>query len=399
MSRRVAVNLAVFGLAFLVMVGWAVNNVVSFTSLERPYPLSAEFANAFGVLPNAEVTYQGVAVGSVGSVRRRPGGVVVRMQIDREARIPQGASAHILRKSVIGEPYVDFEPPQGYEGGSRWYEAGAVVPQERTTVPLEFSEMLRSASALVSSIPPDDVATLLREAAAGLEGRTDSLRQLAEAGDVLTASLAERTEVLDRLAANQARVTRVVADHRTSLGQSLTDLRQVADSLRNAQGDTSVLLDRGSRLLAETAALVASQKGNLDCDLQVLEKVIEMSTTDARIRGLRALLDVGPVAFARVWDASDLETDGRWVRVGFIGNPRYNPPRQHQPPKEVPAVRPITACDSALRSTGVDYRPATLTARGPEQGMLPATGGGGAAVSATLAGILLGVRRLRRRAA
>ena len=375
MSRRVFLNLIVFLILFFIMIGWAVTNVVSVRGIDRPYPIAAMFSNAFGVLPNAEVTYLGVEYGRINKVERVEGGVRVEMEIKRDHVIPEGSTANIYRKSAIGEQYVDFSPPPDYEGGGPFYKKGTVLPLERTTVPLEFSELLRSASELISAVPPEAVSTLLREASVGLQGRTDSLRELTQSGDRLAATLAERTETLDRLATNNTRLTHVVTEHRGSLGQAVTDLRQVADSLKNARGDVSVLLARGSQLLGQTADLVAKHKGNLDCDLKTLERVIDETTTPYRLNGLRALLEFGPKAFDQLWDTRDVETvgphPGVWVRVGFIANPRHNPPAQFVPPKELPAVREIPACVSPLSSTGAAYRPAR-NMRG--SGAMPATG-------------------------
>ncbi|HZN12875.1 MAG TPA: MCE family protein [Acidimicrobiales bacterium] len=371
MRRRVWVNLTVFGIGFVVMVGWLTQRVVSVKSLDNPYTVSADFSNAFGVLPNAEVTYLGVTYGQVSKVSRIPGGVRVDMSIERGRKIPEQADANIFRKSAIGEQYVDFSPPTGFKGDNGpWLKRGAHLPMTRTHVPLEFSELLRSASALVGSIPPDAVAKLLDAAATGLEGRTDSLRALAEGGDQLSAALATHTDALDRLADNGTRLTHVVAEHRGSLGSSLTDLRNVADSLRNAKGDTAVLLDRGSRLLTQVADVIANQKGNLDCDLKTLELVIDSATTPERVAGLRGLLRVGPTAFARLWDARDVDTTGPypgvWLRVGFVANPVHDRPDQFTPPKDVPPVKAVPACASPLRPSGVNYTagstaiPATL---------------------------------------
>jgi phospholipid/cholesterol/gamma-HCH transport system substrate-binding protein len=365
--RRVWTNLAFFVVLFVIMLGWLTQRVVSFKRLDNPYPMSAEFVNAFGVLPNAEVTYLGVTYGRVSKVSRIPGGVRIDMDIDRGRRIPEGGEASIFRKSAIGEQYVDFAPPVGRASDKGpWYRPSTRLPMGKTHVPLEFSELLRSASALISSIPPDAVAQLLEAAAVGLQGRTESLRQLAEGGDKLSAALASRTDALDRLADNGTRVTHVVAEHRGSLGQSLTDLRNLADSLRNARGDTAVLLERGAKFLTQLADVVADQKGNLDCDLKTLELVTDTATTPQRVAGLRALLRVGPVAFSRVWDARDVDTTGPfpgvWVRVGFVANSQYNKPPQFVPPKEVPLVKSVPECASPLRPSGANYSPASTAA-------------------------------------
>lgn len=399
MNRRVLLNLLTFTVASAVMVGWAVSNVVSVDRLEKPYELSVELANTFGVGENAEVTYLGVKFGSIDGVDRVPGGVVVRMKIERDKRIPDGSVAHVLRKSVIGEPYIDFAPPEGYAGdGGPFYEAGARVPKDRTTIPLEFSELLRSADALLASVPPEDVTTLLREASVALNGRTSSLRALAEAGDRLSATLASRSEVLDRLATNNTRLTRVVTEHRSSLGQSLTDLREIAETLKASSGDTTALLDDGSDLMGRLADLVAKHKGNLDCDLKTLELLGDKTTTPERLRGLAALLDIGPRAFAGLWDSTDLDANGNlWVRVGFVAQ-QENAPKQFTPPHQLPTAPKVEPCTSPLRPVSVAGGAERSTPVGGGGGALPATGGaplvmGGLALLAAA----LGARHVRLR--
>ena len=393
--RRVYINLAVFGAVFLVMLVEATRSIISVGAIQHPYGMSAEFSNAFGVLVHSEVDYLGVPVGEVSSSSRIPGGVVVRMSINKSQQIPDQSTAAIARKSAIGEQYVEFAPPAGYSGGGPYYRAGTVVPMSRTAVPIEFSEFLRSASALISSIPPDDVGSLVHEAAVGLNGRTQSLRDLAESGDKLAATFASRTQTLDRLIANSTTLTHVVTQHRDSLGQSLSDLHQVADTLAAAKGDTSALLDKGSALILETADLVASQKGNLDCILKDLNPVLDLTSTVRKQQELAALLDVGPAAFAGVWDSVDFEQDGPWVRVGLITNSN-NPPRQYNPPKTLPVAAPAPACSSPLRPAPVDYRPpAGSGVAGGRAGPLPPAGG---ELLLVLSVVLAGLAVLRHRA-
>jgi phospholipid/cholesterol/gamma-HCH transport system substrate-binding protein len=368
-NHRVAINLAFFVFVFAVTLWWTVNNVITVEALERPYTIQGDFEQAAGVLPRAEVAYLGVNHGTVDRVERIPGGVRMTMKIHRDKRIPAGATAHVWRKSAIGEPYIDFAPPPGGAAGDGPYlEPGDIVPMERTGVPLEFSELLRSASALISGIEPDRAGVLVHELAAALHGRTDSLRQLTRAGDELSSTFAERTDLLDRLTVNNTRLTATVTRHRSSLGGSISDLRAVADSLRSARADTSILLDRGSELLTETAGLVAASSADLDCILSDIENtVIPETTSPERLDGLRTLLVVGPRAFSQVAATRDVEDDGVWVRVGVVMNPE-NPPAQYVPPRELPEVRTPPPCGStlsasALQPSGIDFVPAS--SRGP----------------------------------
>ena len=388
MSRRVFINLVFFALLSLVMVGWAITNVVSIRPLERPYTLQGRFAVTGGVGKNAEVTYLGVPVGTVTSVRRDTGSVVVKMDIDREVDIPMGSIANIQRKSAIGEPIVDFRPPPGHNGDGPSMPRSSsdfVIPMEQTTVPLEFSELLRSASRLISSIPPDAVTTVLREAAIGLQGNEDALRSLGDASDELGTTLASRTATLDRLSQNNLALTKLLADKSGTITQTLTDLDLLARTLRDGKADTNRLLDEGPKFFAETATLVESVRPDLDCSLDVLGQLIDITSTDQKLRELRALLTIGPTAFGAFHDSLDIEEDGAWLRVGLVFSPE-RPAPQFDPPRTLPQANPPKLCATSVAATpsGVDYAPtapaAALAAGGPAPapagpaGFLPATG-------------------------
>ena len=359
MSKRTVVNLVWFGLVASLFFVWAVRNILPLDVINKPYTIKAQFANSLGMQAGNEVAYLGVQYGSVSGVKRVPGGVLVSMKIDRNKKIPEGSTANLYRKSAIGEQYVDFAPPANFKGTGASIKEGEVIPMARTTVPLEFSELLRSASRLVAGIPPEDVHTVVHELAVGLNGRTDSLRQLTEAGDDISKMLVARTDALDRLAVNNTRLTHVVTDHRGSLGESLADLRQLADSLKNARGDPAGLLDRGNKLLAQTADIVAHNKGNLDCSLKVLENVIDETSTPTRLDQTATLLRDGPGGLGAIWDARDVEPDGVWVRVGFLANTENKAP-QFVPTHHLPSVAKVPACASPLQPVSLDYRPASL---------------------------------------
>lgn len=380
MSRRTLINLIYFNGVFALMLFWAFNNIVAWDRIDNPYTITGDFEQAAGVKANAEVTYLGVHYGRVSSVERGDGGVRMTMKIDNGKDIPAGAVARVFRKSAIGEPYVDFVPPQAYTRASTSViEPGDNVPRSRTTVPLEFSELLRSASALISSIDPEAAGGLVHELSLALDGRSDSLRTLTTSFDEITASFVTRTDQLDRLADNSTRLTKVFADHRLSLSRSLENLRTVAQTLRDANGDTQVLLDVGPDFLGTTADLVADQKRNLDCLLNDLGTVVTRLGQDGPITDLAATIRNGPTAFGYVARSVDHEADGPWIRVNLIlpvGEPE---PPTYDPIKSLPIVPSVSPCASTLAAyAGAAFTSSgTASASGPTSGpgSMPATGG------------------------
>jgi phospholipid/cholesterol/gamma-HCH transport system substrate-binding protein len=388
-KRRVLINLVFFVLVFFTMCYWAINNIVTLDAVEKPYTISGEFAAAAGVRSNSEVTYLGVHYGRVSGVSRRDKGVTVTMKIDKDKHIPAGSIARIFRKSAIGEPYVDFVPPAAFTAAdTRRIEPGDRIPQARTTVPLEFSELLRSAGALVSSIDPDKAGSLVHELSLALDGRAQALRDLTTGFDKLTTTFASRTDELDRLAENNTRIVGVLADHRLSIGRSIANLRAVGDALRDSKGDLQSLLETGPKFLTVTADLVADQKRNLDCLLTDLAPVLRMAASPAHLADVTSLLRDGPTGFGYVFSALDNEPDGPWIRVNLtvpvgVGTD----PKIYTPRHELPVVPTISPCASTLRAAA-PYAAAAGPATTPAASATGTVAGRPVALSTSAAGVV-----------
>jgi phospholipid/cholesterol/gamma-HCH transport system substrate-binding protein len=393
-NRRIAINLGVFSLVFALMIYWAVNNIVTIDAIERPYEIAGQFEQAAGVRANSEVTYLGVHYGRVSKVERRVGGVTIRMSIERGKRLPQGAIARIFRKSAIGEPYIDFAPPPDGYPKTGTIPKGTVIPETetidgkqivRTTTPLEFSELLRSASDLVGSIDPKKAGSLVHELALGLQGRGQDLRDLTTGFDRITSVFASRTDALDRLADNNTKLVHVLADHRLSIGRSITNLRQVAEALRDSKGDLEALFRDGPAFLTTTADLVADQKRNLDCLLTDLAPVLSLAADHSA--DLAVLLEKGPIGFGYIYSALDRDPDGTWIRVNLQVPVTGTPAKIYTPRATLPVVPTVSPCASTMvpasvfpvdgsgGATGAASLDATAGARssGPATGLSPAS--------------------------
>ncbi len=383
MSRRVFINLVAFVAVFFLMLWWAVNNIIEPTELplvgsasifDQPYEIDGEFAATAGVATNSEVAYLGVNYGKVLGVDTKDGKVVVTMAIDKGKEIPAGSTARIFRKSAIGEPYIDFNPPADFDENGPAIQPGDVIPMEQTTVPLEFSELLRTASRVLASVDPDQTRTLIHELAVALEGRSDSLRDLTVSSDALLQTFVDKAELLDSLSANSTRLTRTVTEKRASLSSAISDLADVAETLRAIEPDTNVLLDRGTELLGQTADLVADVKQNADCILSDLDDLIDLTTTDANLDNLGYVLDNADIGFGYVFMTRDEDPGGLWLRVHLLVETE-NPARQYIPPTDLPAVPEVPGCVSTLSSGDVRFESAGSLGPTGAGSNLPATGG------------------------
>ena len=412
---RVRLNLLFFLILFLVLLVEATRAVITVGQITHPYPLRAVFVDANGLLTHDEVDYLGVPYGEVSGVSRDPadGGVLVRMSLDSGRHIPMGSVGHMDLKSTIGEQYINFQPPSGYTGShGPYYPSGFTIPARPdpahpeygyTTTPVQFSELLRSATNLLQAISPDQLQSLVSQLSVALQGTADSLRSLIQSGDRISGALVTQTQALNQLISNSTALVHVVTQHRTSLDQSLVDLTQVAATLQAIQPTTNHLLDTASPLFQAVANLVAAAQGNLDCTLKGLNPLLDLTSSPTKLKELSTLLDVGPKAFAGVNDSVDFDAgpsgtglSGAWLRVGLVVNSN-NPAVLYNPPHAFPAPAAVPTCTSTLKPVSGDYRPTNISARfALRPGDLPDAAG--VAVTAVAVGFLALAWAARRRA-
>src|SRR4051812_42365182 len=120
--------------------------------------VKAQFPDSGGIFSNAEVTYRGVTVGKVGSLRVIERGTEVDLDLDScsSPRIPRDVSAVVADRSVVGEQYVDLEPPAGAGGGQgRYLTGGFTIPMAGNRIPTATQTLLVDLDRLFKSVPLD----------------------------------------------------------------------------------------------------------------------------------------------------------------------------------------------------------------------------------------------------
>jgi virulence factor Mce-like protein len=279
MSRkRFAAVLAVI-LAALLVVGAA---LVVRQAFFRPKTITAYFTTATAVYPGDEVRVSGVKVGSITSIQPEGTQAKMTLDVDRDVAIPADAKAVIVAQNLVAARYVQLAP--AYRSSGPTMPDGAVIPVERTAIPVEWDEvkaqLMRLATDLgpTSQVSSTSVARFIDSAADALGGNGDKLRQtlaqLSGVGRILadgsgnivdiiknlqtfvTALRDSNTQIVqfgDRLAT----LTSVVNDSRSNLDAALTDLSvAVGDVQRFIAGSRDQTAEQIQRLTNVTQNLV-----------------------------------------------------------------------------------------------------------------------------------------------
>ena len=162
LTRFVRTQLILFTIASLVGVA-----VMLFGYMQLPTLLGLgrtvvklELPATGGLYKFSNVTYRGVQVGKVTGVDLTPTGAVATLSLDSSPKIPAALTAHVRSMSAVGEQYVDLQPSTD-EGP--YLASGSVIPREATTIPQAVGPMLDQVSALVDTIPKEQLSKLLDE--------------------------------------------------------------------------------------------------------------------------------------------------------------------------------------------------------------------------------------------
>ncbi|MFI6522470.1 MCE family protein [Spirillospora sp. NPDC050679] len=343
MTRRLVINLGVFATLAVLMVIWAFNSVVRFDFIDRPYHITVEFESSPGLHPGFEVDYLGLRVGKIDSVRLEKGKVVVRLDIERGTKIPQGVTAAAARKSAVGEPVVELTPGPNAAGAPP-IRAGTVIPVSQTKVPPKYGDLFGAVIQTLKAIDPEDARVLTHELAEGWSGREGSLRQIIQGGDQLTSTFAANSELLDGLTRDLGKITGVLNQNRGDLAAGIDNLAALTGALRQVRGEMTELRDNGPGLLRTVNALLEETGPDFEC---TVSSVGTLGISDHNPRVLEDLRTTLRAArpLKNVLDNVIGEDQGKPVlNVVFLVTLRKQATLEYKYPLPQPAVNKMLSC-------------------------------------------------------
>lgn len=300
LTRMVRVQLAVFtvlSLVALAFVGVVYGRLPARVGIGH-YDISADFADASGLYPQANVTYRGVTVGRVTALDLSPDGVRVRMQLEDDARVPRDVSVQLHSTSAIGEQYIDLVPS---DDQGPYLGDGAVVPRAQTVEMPQITPLLGRLDRLLDSVPTGATRRVLDQVDAGLGGSADDVTRLVDASGTFLDAAAQRIEQTRSLI---AAAEPALATQQALAGNTRAYARALASFTRELaarNGDLSALLTTG-----------ASSVDSLDGALRGVQPTLpvllaNLSTTTKALDdysvNLRQLLVTYPALVAKTQEA------------------------------------------------------------------------------------------------
>ncbi|WP_157123604.1 MlaD family protein, partial [Mycobacterium shimoidei] len=148
-SRNRLTAAAAILLAGLVVAG---AGLIVRNSFFGPKTITAYFTTATAIYPGDEVRVSGVKVGTIKSIQ--PDGTRAKMtlHVDRDVPVPADAKAVIVASNLVAARYVQLAP--AYRDTGPVMGDGAVIPIERTAVPVEWDEVKTQLMRLATELGP-----------------------------------------------------------------------------------------------------------------------------------------------------------------------------------------------------------------------------------------------------
>ncbi|WP_156688440.1 MCE family protein [Mycobacterium sp. Marseille-P9652] len=276
--RNVRVGLAaVLVLSFLA----GLATVWHSSATNRRTTVVAYFLNSNGIFVGDEVRILGVAVGRIDRIEPQPERVKITFSYEARYHVPADAKAVILSPSLVTSRAIQLTP--AYTGGPQ-LQNGAVIPQARTAVPVEWDDLRQDLEKLTAMLQPtrggvSPLGALVSTAANNLRGQganiRDSIVQLSQAisalGDhsndlfgtlknlsILVSALQSSGDLMRQLNENLASVTGVLTNDPNEVAGAVAALSDAVGEIRSFVADNREALGTTSDRLASVSTALTN---------------------------------------------------------------------------------------------------------------------------------------------
>ena len=295
-SRYARIGLAL-GLV-LTLLGGIVVVVWSLPKIART-SVVAYFDDSNGIFVGDDVVILGVKVGHVDHIEPQPQRAKVTFSFDRKYQVPADVNAVIVSPKLITSRAIQLSP--AYTGGPTLAN-GAVIPQSRTAVPVEFDDFRQQLEKLTQSLQPTQpggvspLGAIINTTADNLRGRGSHIRdtviKLSQAvsalgdhsGDIyytvknlstLVTALHDSADLMAQLNINLASVTSLLANDPDEVARAVDDLNTAAGDVTGFVADNREALGTTSDRLASVSKALVDSLDDVKQTLHVLPNALQ----------------------------------------------------------------------------------------------------------------------------
>jgi phospholipid/cholesterol/gamma-HCH transport system substrate-binding protein len=211
---------------------------------KNPIKVTVMFRDVLDLVPQSTVKVNDVTVGKITDVSLKGYTAEVTMQLKNDTELPDNAVATIQQTSLLGEKFVQLEPP-AHDPSTNPLQTGDVIPLAHTGQNPEVEQVLGALSLLLNGGGVGQLQTITRELNKTLHGREGEARS-----------------VLHQIKSFSGQLDR----HRHEIVQALQGLNRLSGSLNKQRSTIDATLDE----LPGALRSINSQRHDLVRMLQAL---------------------------------------------------------------------------------------------------------------------------------
>jgi phospholipid/cholesterol/gamma-HCH transport system substrate-binding protein len=263
----------------------------------------AYFPAANALYPGDKVQIMGLRVGSIDKIEPVGDKMKVTFHYENQYKVPANASAVILNPTLVASRAIQLEPP--YKGGPVLAD-NAVIPEDRTQVPVEWDELRNSITNIINKLgptpeqPKGPFGDVIESFANGLAGKgkqfNTTLDSLSRALTALNEGRGDFFAVLRSLALF---VNALHQDDQqfVALNQNLADF---TGRLASSDNDLANAIQQFDSLLSTVRPWLDKNAEVLTADANNLATATNTLLQPDSLNGLETALHVLPTAAANV---------------------------------------------------------------------------------------------------
>lgn len=234
--------------------------------------LTVLMANAANLVPNSEVKYNDVTVGSVRKIQLVHWTATLSIGIEKGVQIPADVTAKIAQKSLLGAEYLDLSAPTGTTtaASAGFLHSGDVIGLNRTSRYPETEEVLTAAALVLNGGGISQINTITRELNDAFGGRAQDIKSFMTTVSSFTASLDTQRNNIATTLTQLNRLAGDVNNNRAQISQILKLHPRVFQMLDQEHGQLVNTLNTVSNFSTVAHRVISETKVGLQQNLQNL---------------------------------------------------------------------------------------------------------------------------------
>jgi phospholipid/cholesterol/gamma-HCH transport system substrate-binding protein len=283
------------------------------------------FSRTVHVYKGGDVDVLGVKVGSITGVHPEGDRVKVTIKYKASQRIPANASAVILTPTLVADRVVQLTP--AYTGGPVLADK-AVIPLQKTGVPLELDEVFNNLNQLAQDVGPNGankngaLSNLFDVSARNLSGNGNDIHSTITAVSQFAGTLDDNKGALFQTIKNLQAFTTLLAQHDADTKSFTNDLAKVGDELNGDRTQLAAALSNLNSALGDVTNFIQNNKADLQSNIASLARVTGVLAKDKDLLG--KLIDIGALGatnYTHVYDPGSQSFDGRFSENNITTTP------------------------------------------------------------------------------